>query len=79
MSKSLENNVLWLCSKCLPFAMHTLLESSHRGSSGGQWEFSKHWTHTLGFGVVLQIGLPLSVHWALVVHSSIWHGKKSYE
>ena len=63
-------------SKYLP-ALQTLLAMSH--FSDGQWEFSKHWTHTLGFGVVLQIGLPSSVHWELVVHSSIRHGKKSHE
>ena len=72
MNKSLENIVLWPDSKYLP-ALQTLLAMSH--FSDGQWEFSKHWTHTLGFGVVLQIGLPL-VHWASVVHSSIWHGNK---
>ena len=72
MSKSLEHITLWPESKYLP-ALQTLLAMSH--FFDGQWEFSKHWTHTLGFGVVLQLGLPLSlsVHWALVVHSSIWH------
>ena len=53
--------------------LQTFSDRSQCGLSDGQWELSKHWTHTLGFGVVLQIGLPLSlsVHWALVVHSSI--------
>ena len=53
--------------------LQTFSDRSQCGLSDWQWELSKHWTHTLGFGVVLQIGLPSSVHWALVVHSSIWH------